>query len=85
MSGRDIFLEALEQPTPEARSAYLDRVCSGDAALRAEVEALLKNHRDDDSLGGGEDDSRQWFADQIRARHPKIKLLQPKPGEAVEV
>ena len=36
-------------------------------------------------LSHGEDDSRQWFAEQIRARHPKIKLLQPKPGEPVEV
>ena len=36
-------------------------------------------------LSHGEDDSRQWFADQIRARHPKIKIVVPKPGETVEV
>lgn len=36
-------------------------------------------------LSHGEDDSRQWFADQIRARHPKMKVMQPKPGEVVEV
>ncbi|HOX58915.1 MAG TPA: MBL fold metallo-hydrolase [Candidatus Paceibacterota bacterium] len=35
-------------------------------------------------LSHGEDDSRQWFADQIRARHPKIKIIQPQPGEVVE-
>lgn len=36
-------------------------------------------------LSHGEDDSRQWFADQIRARHPKMRIIQPKPGEVVEV
>ena len=36
-------------------------------------------------LSHGEDDSRQWFAEQIHARYPKIKIIQPKPGEAVEV
>jgi len=36
-------------------------------------------------LSHGEDDSRHWFAAQIKARHPKIKIIQPKPGEAVEV
>ena len=36
-------------------------------------------------LSHGEEDSRQWFAGQIHARYPKIKIIQPKPGEAVEV
>src|SRR5712664_881534 len=36
-------------------------------------------------LGHGEDDSRQWFEEQIRARYPKIKILQPAPGKSVEV
>ena len=36
-------------------------------------------------LSHGEDDSRDWFAAQIHARHPKIKVIQPKPGVAVEV
>ncbi len=36
-------------------------------------------------LGHGGDDSRQWFEEQIRARHPKIKVIQPQPGKAVEV
>jgi len=34
-------------------------------------------------LGHGDDDARQWFEDQIRTRHPKIKVLQPQPGEPV--
>jgi serine/threonine protein kinase len=38
----ELFLKALELRAPGARQAYLDRVCAGDAALRAEVEALLE-------------------------------------------
>jgi Cft2 family RNA processing exonuclease len=36
-------------------------------------------------LGHGGDDSRLWFEEQIRARHPKIKIIQPQPGKSVEV
>jgi Cft2 family RNA processing exonuclease len=36
-------------------------------------------------LGHGGDDSRKWFDEQIRARHPKIKIIQPQPGKTVEV
>jgi len=36
-------------------------------------------------LGHGENDSRQWFEDQIHARYPKIKVVQPMPGQSVEV
>jgi Cft2 family RNA processing exonuclease len=36
-------------------------------------------------LGHGEDDSRHWFEEQIKIRYPKIKVVQPKPGLAVEV
>ncbi|MCX6930673.1 MAG: MBL fold metallo-hydrolase, partial [Verrucomicrobia bacterium] len=36
-------------------------------------------------LSHGDEDSREWFATQIHARHPKIKVIQPKPGVAVEV
>ena len=35
-------------------------------------------------LGHGEEDSRQWFEAVIRARWPKIKIIQPKPGLSVE-
>ena len=35
-------------------------------------------------LGHGEAESRQWFEDQIRRRHPKIRVIQPEPGKAVE-
>jgi Cft2 family RNA processing exonuclease len=36
-------------------------------------------------LGHGEDAARNWFEEQIHARFPKIKVIQPKPGEKVEV
>jgi len=36
-------------------------------------------------LGHGDHNSRQWFEEQIRARHPKIKIIQPQPGISVSV
>lgn len=36
-------------------------------------------------LGHGDDAAHQWFAEQIRARHPKINVIQPKPGEKLEI
>ena len=50
MTEREIFLEALELPTPEAREAYLQGVCGHDVALRCQVEELLKEHFSNDSL-----------------------------------
>ena len=34
-------------------------------------------------LGHGNADARQWFEEQIRSRHPKIKIIQPEPGKNV--
>lgn len=36
-------------------------------------------------LGHGNEDSRAWFAEQIALKHPKIRVLQPGPGEQVAV
>jgi serine/threonine protein kinase len=36
-----VFAEALAKADPEERAAFLDRACSGNAALRASVESLL--------------------------------------------
>jgi len=36
-------------------------------------------------LTHGEEESRTWFEQQIQARYPKMKVIQPKPGEAVDV
>ena len=39
-----IFNEALDQSSPSARDAYLDRACGGDLEIRARVETLLAAH-----------------------------------------
>jgi len=44
MSERSLFLAALEYDEPAERSAYLERACAGEPALRAEVEKLLTAH-----------------------------------------
>ncbi len=36
-------------------------------------------------LTHGDEASRNWFEQQIRARYPKVKVLQPKPGETVQL
>ena len=38
----ELFLAARELRSPAERGEFLDRACGGDAALRAEVEALLE-------------------------------------------
>jgi WD40 repeat protein/serine/threonine protein kinase len=44
MNEESIFSEALQRPTPEARAAFLDAACAGDAALRHAVDGLLRAH-----------------------------------------
>jgi Cft2 family RNA processing exonuclease len=58
-------------------TAHADREELLDFVGEVEPRAVL--------LGHGGDASRQWFQDQIQARHPKIKVFQPKPGETLEV
>jgi serine/threonine protein kinase/tetratricopeptide (TPR) repeat protein len=41
---KQIFLAAVEKAGPEERAAYLREACGGDAALRRQVEALLRQH-----------------------------------------
>ena len=36
-------------------------------------------------LGHGDDAARHWFEEQIRARWPKIKVIQPQPAKSVAV
>jgi Cft2 family RNA processing exonuclease len=35
-------------------------------------------------LGHGEVESKKWFEDQIRSRHPKMKVIQIEPGQTIE-
>ena len=45
-----IFLEAVENHSPEAWPAFLDEACKGDTKLRRRVEGLLKAHQEKDQL-----------------------------------
>jgi Cft2 family RNA processing exonuclease len=36
-------------------------------------------------LGHGDEDAKAWFAQQIRAKHPKINVLVPEPGQMMKV
>jgi hypothetical protein len=40
----DLFLAALEQPTPADRAAFLDDACATDSALRRRLDELLRAH-----------------------------------------
>ena len=39
---KDVFSQALARTDPADRAAFLDAACTGDAALRSRVEALLR-------------------------------------------
>jgi predicted metal-dependent RNase len=58
-------------------TAHSDRNDLLDFVGEVEPRTVLLSH--------GEEDSRNWFAEQIHARHPRIKIIRPKAGEAVEV
>jgi len=58
-------------------TAHANREELLDFVGQVEPRAVLLSH--------GENDSRNWFEQQIRARYPRIKVLQPQPGEALEV
>ncbi len=51
---RDIFLEALEQPSTEARAAFIERATAGDPKLKEDVEALLASDQADTFLERGD-------------------------------
>jgi Cft2 family RNA processing exonuclease len=36
-------------------------------------------------LGHGDAEARQWFAEQIKTRLPRTRIIQPEPGQKVEV
>src|ERR1051326_7285678 len=51
---RDIFLAALEQPSPEARAAFIEQATAGDPRLKEGVEALIANDQVDTFREGGD-------------------------------
>jgi serine/threonine protein kinase/tetratricopeptide (TPR) repeat protein len=50
MREQSIFIGALEKDDPAERSAFLDRACGDDPALRLRIERLLRRHGQADSL-----------------------------------
>jgi Cft2 family RNA processing exonuclease len=58
-------------------TAHANREDLLDLVGKVEPRTVLLSH--------GEADSLTWFTAQIHARYPKIKIVQPRPGEAVEV
>jgi Cft2 family RNA processing exonuclease len=58
-------------------TAHSNREEMLDFVGRVEPRTVLLSH--------GDADARKWFEAQIHARHPKIKVIQPMPGETVEV
>src|SRR5262249_33510159 len=47
---KEIFFQALDRSTPEAREAYLDLACGGDFLLRQRVQRLLAQHFQQDAF-----------------------------------
>jgi Cft2 family RNA processing exonuclease len=58
-------------------TAHANREALLDFAGRVSPRVIL--------LGHGELSSRQWFEEQLRARHPNIRIVQPAPGLVVDV
>ena len=50
MSEQTIFTEALEIEGKAERSAFLERACGADAALRQRIERLLARHGEEDGF-----------------------------------
>lgn len=53
MTEREIFLEAIQRTTAEARAAYVRGACGKEVGLCRRVEELLQEHFSDDSLLAG--------------------------------
>ena len=76
---REIFQEALEQPSPEACGAFLDRATAGNPALRKAVEELLANNQEDTFL-------EQGVAEPLRQSMEAAGKLTPQeeqPGDFI--
>ena len=78
-SEREIFLEALEQPTPEARAAFIERATVGDPKLREAVDELLANHHLDAFLEKG---AAGVLRDSLAAEG-KLTLQEEQIGDSI--
>lgn len=72
----DIFQTVCELP-PADRGAYLDRACSGDEALRREVEELLRFHESHETFleKPALQDAARQMANRLTASNDQEKIL----------
>jgi serine/threonine-protein kinase len=68
---KEIFAEAIERPEGADRDGFVDAACWGDATLRAEVDALIREHA---RLGG--------FLDSDLGAAPAEVTVSLEPGSA---
>jgi serine/threonine protein kinase/tetratricopeptide (TPR) repeat protein len=91
----ETFLEAADLSDPADRSAYLDRACGGDAALRRQVEALLAAHAGtgsflDPASAGGPKDPTDMVSNATAAFDPQppapteLEAGAQRPDEAAD-
>ena len=76
----EIFAEALERATPEARAAYLQGACADDDALRQRVEALLRSH---EKAGGFMGKLPLAVATQTLLISSSMAVVTEKPGDRI--
>jgi eukaryotic-like serine/threonine-protein kinase len=79
MTERDLFIAALRQPGPAARSAFLDQAAAGDADLRVRVEVMLAEH---DRLGSFLEQPAGLPGDTANRPGERPTTTLPPPAEA---
>jgi eukaryotic-like serine/threonine-protein kinase len=81
-SERELFLEALEKAEGTEREAFLAGIGSEDPVLRAAVEELLRNHKNDDFMepprSPGQRDARPASADEAT-----VMVAGERPGDQI--
>jgi serine/threonine protein kinase/WD40 repeat protein len=68
---KSLFFEAIDQRSPEELRCFLDRACADDTKLRANLEQLLRAHRDAGNFLGG---SSPAAIDQPRLERPGAQI-----------
>jgi hypothetical protein len=74
-----IFLQAVQKPTVEAKSAYLDSACGSDVELRQRIERLLAAHLPAKLAEVG--DVAQELTQVIAGQAPATAPDRPRPTE----
>ncbi|MBI3823650.1 MAG: protein kinase, partial [Planctomycetes bacterium] len=80
---KDIFLKAIELPSPGERAAFLAEACAGDDALRQRVEAMLKAHTTPDSFLEKPAAALDLTVDASGGNPPANALLGDGPGTRI--